>query len=424
MGIQLPFGKTKLDLTLPVDLDVTVIEPHFVPAVENPPAILRESLQHPKNSLPLSRLIRADQTVGIIINDGTRATPSKLILTAILAELPHIPRKNITLFIALGSHRPNTREEIETMLGREYVESFRIVQNAAFDRSTQVNIGKSRLGHDIWLNRELMGCDFKILTGFIEPHFFAGFSGGGKAVMPGMAGIDSIMEFHSTEMVGHPRSIWGVGHGNPIWEEAREAAQMTGNIFLVNVCLNRDKNITSVFAGDLVSAHDAGCTVVKEHAMVQIEKPFDIVITTNSGYPLDQNLYQSVKGMSAAAQVVQEGGSIIIAAGCSDGIPDHGLYRQILAKHSSPREVLDEIYAGEKTRQDQWQIQIQAQIQLRSDVYVRSDCLSDDQIRETLLIPCHKIEDTVDTLLKKYGRQARICVIPEGPLTIPCLSRK
>ncbi len=424
MGIQLPFGKTSLDLELPANLDITVIESRFVPAVENPLTLLINSLQNPINSLPLSNRVRADQSIGIIINDVTRATPSRLILTAILSELPHIPRENITLFIALGSHRPNTPQEIEAILGRDYVETFRIVQNTAFDQSTQINIGKSRLGHDIWLNRELIGCDFKILTGFIEPHFFAGFSGGGKAVMPGMAGIESIMQFHSAEMIGHPNSVWGVGRGNPIWEEAREAALMTGETFLVNVCLNRDKDITSVFAGELGSAHDAGCAEVKRLAMIQVDKPFDIVITTNSGYPLDQNLYQSVKGMSSAAQVVREGGSIIIATGCSDGIPDHGLYGQILAAHSNPRDVLDEIYAGGKTRQDQWQIQIQTQIQLKSDVYVHSNCLSDEQIKKALLTPCHKIEDTVNALLTKYGRHARICVIPEGPLTIPCLSIK
>lgn len=424
MGIQLPFGRTYLDLELPGNLDITVIEPRFVPAVENPLLFLQETLQTPINSLPLANLVQADQTVGIIINDVTRATPSKLILTAILSELSHIPRENITLFIALGSHRKNTQVEIEAMLGREYVDAFRIVQNSAFDRSTQINIGNTQRGHDLWLNRELMNCDFKILTGFIEPHFFAGFSGGGKAVMPGMAGIDTILEFHSAKMIADPNSTWGVGIGNPIWEEAREAAQMAGKIFLVNVCLNRNKEITSVFAGDMVSAHDAGCAEVRHQAMVEVERLFDIVITTNSGYPLDQNLYQSVKGMSAAAQVVREGGSIIIAAGCSDGIPDHGLYGQILSSHSSPREVLDEIFSGSKTRQDQWQIQIQAQIQLKSDIYVRSDCLSDEQIQSALLIPCHNIEDTVSILMKKYGRLASICVIPEGPLTIPCLSHK
>jgi nickel-dependent lactate racemase len=259
----------------------------------------------------------------------------------------------------------------------------------------------------------------KILTGFIEPHFFAGFSGGGKAVMPGMAGQQTVLGNHDAGMVGDPKATWGVTWGNPIWEEVREVALKVGQIFLVNVTLNRDKQITGVFAGDLDAAHAAGCAFVKETAMVPAPHPFDIVITTNSGYPLDLNLYQSVKGMSAAAQVVREGGAIIIAADCWDGIPDHGLYGQLLREADSPQSLLDTVCAPGFLKQDQWQAQTQAQIQLKADVYVRSDNLTDEQIGMALFQPSHRIEDTMTDLLGKYGSQASICVLPEGPQTIP-----
>jgi nickel-dependent lactate racemase len=237
-----------------------------------------------------------------------------------------------------------------------------------------------------------------------------------------MAGQQTVLLNHGAEMLSDPQATWGVTRGNPIWEEIREIALKVKPTFLLNVTLNRDKEITGVFAGDLDTAHAAGCVFVKETAMVPVLEPFDIVITTNSGYPLDLNLYQSVKGMSAAAQVVREGGAIIIAADCWDGIPDHGLYSQLLREADSPQTLLDTICAPSFLKQDQWQAQIQAQIQLKADVYVYTDNLTDEQIQTALLKPCHSIETTVTELLHKYGPQAKICVLPEGPQTIPYLS--
>jgi nickel-dependent lactate racemase len=220
-------------------------------------------------------------------------------------------------------------------------------------------------------------------------------------------------------MLSDPNATWGMTQGNPLWEEVREVALKVRPTFLLHVSLNKDKEITGVFAGDLDAAHAAGCAFVKETAMVPVPKAFDIIITTNSGYPLDLNLYQSVKGMSAAVQVVKEGGVIIIATDCWDGIPDHGLYGQLLQEADNPQTLLDTICAPGFLKQDQWQAQIQAQIQLKADVYVHSDNLSDEQIEMALLKPCHSIEATVAELLKKYGPEASICVLPEGPQTIP-----
>jgi nickel-dependent lactate racemase len=419
MKIKLAYGKTGLGVDLPDELDVTVVEPEFVPGLPDPEGALREALRAPIEAPPLRDAVKADDKVGVIFSDITRPTPNHLILPAVLDELAHVPTENITLFNALGTHRPNTDEELRGMLGDPVVDGYHIVQNNAFDQSTQVRVGTTSRGHDVWLNRELVECNVKILTGFIEPHFFAGFSGGGKAVMPGMAGQQTVLGNHDAEMVGHPKATWGITWGNPIWEEVREVALKVGQIFLVNVTLNRDKQITGVFAGDLDAAHAAGCAFVKETAMVPAPHPFDIVITTNSGYPLDLNLYQSVKGMSAAAQVVREGGAIIVAADCWDGIPDHGLYGQLLREADSPRALLDTVCAPGFLKQDQWQAQIQAQIQLKADVYVRTDNLTDEQIKMALLRPSHRIEDTVTELLGKYSPQASICVLPEGPQTIP-----
>jgi nickel-dependent lactate racemase len=212
-----------------------------------------------------------------------------------------------------------------------------------------------------------------------------------------------------------------VTQGNPIWEEVREVAQRVGGAFLVNVALNREGGITGVFAGDLDAAHAVGCDFVRQTAMVAAPQPFDIVITTNSGYPLDLNLYQAVKGMRAAEQIVRPGGAILIAAECWDGIPEHGLYGQLLRQARSPQELLERIQAPGFLEQDQWQAQIQAMIQLKAQVYVYSDHLSDEQIQAALLEPCRDIPATVASLRRRYGQGATIAVLPEGPQTIAYL---
>jgi nickel-dependent lactate racemase len=422
MLIKLAYGRTGLPIELDDGLDVTVVEPTFVPAVPDPAEAVRAALDAPIGSPPLRDLVRPGMRVGVVFSDITRPAPNPLLLSAVLEVLDAVPGVEVVLFNALGTHRPNTEAELRGMVGDAVFEGRRIVQNDTFDPSTQVRVGVTSKGHETWLNAELMRCDLKVLTGFIEPHLFAGFSGGGKAVMPGMAGQRTILGNHDAGMVGHPQAIWGVTHGNPIWEEVREVAGQAGRLFLLNVTLNRDKAVTGVFAGDLDQAHAAGCAFVKRSAMVAVPRPFDIVVTTNSGYPLDINLYQSVKGMRAADQIVRPGGAIVIATRCSDGIPEHGLYGKILRESASPGELLAKICAPGFLEQDQWQAHIQALIQRKAEIYVRSDGLSDDQIRAALLRPCRRVEETIDRLLERYGRAARICVMPEGPQTIPYVS--
>jgi nickel-dependent lactate racemase len=268
------------------------------------------------------------------------------------------------------------------------------------------------------INRHYLEADVRLLTGFIEPHFFAGFSGGPKAILPSLAGAESVLSNHGTTFIADRRATWGVTQGNPIWEEMREVAERTRPTFLLNVTLNRRKQITAVFAGEMLAAHAKGCAFAKENAMVPVANTFDIVITTNSGYPLDQNLYQSVKGMSSARQIVREGGAIIIATACEDGLPEHGKYAQLLRRAGSPGAILDMLAQPGFNQPDQWQIQIQAQIQKHADVYVYSHGLTDEQIREALFRPCGDIASLVKHLCDLYGPHTSIAVLPEGPQTI------
>jgi nickel-dependent lactate racemase len=220
-------------------------------------------------------------------------------------------------------------------------------------------------------------------------------------------------------MISHPNATWGCNEGNPVWEEMRECALMLPNTFLLNVTMNEAREITGVFAGDIILAHQQGTAFIRKNAMVAVKKPYDIVITTNSGYPLDQNLYQAIKGVSAASRVVRDGGAVIMAAACADGLPDDSGYANLLSAFNSPSEVLQKILTPGFSEPDQWTVQIQAQIQLRADVFIYSDGLSKNKIRQALLLPVGDIEKELEYLKTRYGN--RICVIPEGPQTIAYL---
>ena len=422
--IRLAYGKQGLEID--VSADATVIEPRYVEGVADEREAIVKALRAPIACDPLRDQVRAGHKVAIVHTDITRATPNERLLPPLLAELESagIRRGDITLLNALGTHRPQTDEELRGMLGADVVANYRCLQHDGNDDANLVHVGRTRFGHDVRINRTYMEADVRILTGFIEPHFFAGFSGGPKGVLPSIAGAESVLDNHGPKMVGHSKATWGITRGNPIWEEMLEAATMTQPTLLLNVTMNRDKQITGVFAGALEAAHEAGCRFVQECAMAAVEEPFDVVVTSNSGYPLDLNLYQAVKGMSAASQVVKPGGHIIVAAECWDGIPDFGHFGKLLNGFSAPDEALESIQSGRTACLDQWQVQVLAMILQKARVHVYAEGLTDAQIRGALLTPCRSIETTLAELAADSDRPLRICVLPEGPLTIPYLAAR
>ncbi len=421
MEITLAYGLHGLTVDLP-DGRTTVIGQVYAPGLPDEVGALHGALRNPIGAAPLRRLVRSDQTVAISVCDITRPMPSAVVLPVLLAELAHVPSDQIAILVATGTHRADTPEELEAMLGHQVARGYRVFNHDAFDTSTLEHAGDTPDSIPIWLNRRWTGADVRITTGFVEPHFFAGFSGGPKMVAPGLAGFETIMRLHDAGMIGHPSSTWGITEGNPIHDAVRQIARQTGVDFSVDVTINRDRRITSAFAGDLFEVHKAACEVAKRAAMRPVEKPFDIVVTTNSGYPLDLNLYQAVKGMSAAAQIVKDGGAIICAAECSDGVPEHGEYRRILSQASSPEALLEQICAPGHNRHDQWQVQIQAQIQRRARVFLKSDGLTHEQVRAAHLEPTDDVQSTVQELIREGGPESQVCVLPEGPQTIPYLA--
>jgi nickel-dependent lactate racemase len=420
MNIKLAYGKTGLRIWIPDHFQTEVVEPRYIEGLSNPHQITRDALNNPIQHPPLHDVVLSHQRVAIIFNDITRATPYHILIPALLDALKHLPDKNITFFCATGTHRPATHQELGTILGEEIVKRFRIVQNDATQSGDFQFVGTTDSGNRILFNKELLEFDLRILTGFIEPHFFAGFSGGGKALMPGMAYIDTIRYNHSIKNLEFPETKWGHTYGNPLWEDILEAAEFAAPLFLLNVSMNRNKEITGVYAGDLRVAHKKGCAFVKETAMIGLDKPFDIVISSNSGYPLDLNLYQAVKGMSAAAQVVKKGGTIIVAAECWDGIPPGSDYETILNSVSSVRDLMDFVRNHETRYRDTWQVFLQTLILQHADVYLYST-LDDRKVEKAFIKPVGDISQLFQDLVKKYGKDARICVLPEGPLTIPYL---
>ena len=416
MKTNLLYGQTGMDIEVPDHS--FIVEPKDLPAMENEVEAIKQALRNPIGTPPLKKMVKATDTVAIIISDITRPTPNHILVPMLIEELNHVPLENFVVINGTGTHRDQTREEFVQMLGDWVVDNIRIINNNCHDKSTQVNLGKSKFGCDVYLNKDYVEADFRIVTGFIEPHFFAGFSGGPKGIMPGIAGIDTIMTFHNARMIGDPLATWGNMVNNPVQDMTREINGLCKPHFMLNVTLNKQKEITNVFAGELYEAHDQGCAFVKEHAMVRCEERFDVVITSNSGYPLDQNLYQAVKGMSAAQKIVKKGGAIIVASECSDGLPSHGNYAKIFELADTPQGLLDLINNPEFKMFDQWQVQKQAVIQVWSDVYVYSK-LTDEQVKGAMLKPTHNIEKTLEELKQVYGENMTVAVLPLGPLTIP-----
>lgn len=421
MITELLYGKDGISLDFPDSS--FIIEPKNLPTLENEKEAIRQALRNPIGALPLKESVKSTDTVSIVISDITRPTPNHILVPLLIEELSHVPLGNFVIINGTGTHRDQTREEFIQMLGEWVVDNIRIINNNCHDKETLVNLGHSKFGCDVYLNKDYVESDFRIVTGFIEPHFFAGFSGGPKGIMPGIAGIETIMTFHNARMIGDPLATWGNMVNNPVQDMTREINALCKPNFMLNVTLNREKGITEVFAGELYEAHDKGCAFAKEHTMFRCEERFDVVITSNSGYPLDQNLYQAVKGMSAAHKIVKEGGSIIIASECSDGLPDHGNYSKIFEMADSPQALLDLINNPDFKLFDQWQVQKQAVIQVWADVYVYSK-LEDEQVLGTMLKPTHDIEKTVEDLKKKYGENMTIAILPLGPLTIPYVEEK
>ena len=422
--VRLPFGRETLGVDLP-DQARVLLPAAVEPLPDETEAVLR-SLAEPLAGPPLRERLRPGQNVALVISDITRPVPNQTLLTPLIAELREagIADAGITIVNGTGLHRANTASELEMMLGPEISGRFRIMQHDARDRSTLVEVGRSR-GVPVELCRAYVDTDVRIVTGFVEPHLFAGYSGGAKGVMPGVAGGDIVMSNHGAANLAHPGARWCTADSNPVFEEMQAIVDMCPPDFLLNVTLDSQRRLTGVFAGDWREAHAAAIQQAERQYLVAIERPYDVVVVTNMGYPADTTLYQAVKGMSVAAEAVREGGAIVLVAGCEEGLGSDD-YAGYLREGESMASLLETICEGKTLRHDQWQIQCQAMVQGKADVYVHS-LLTEEQTGAAHVRYCEDVSATVEQLVdaaRSQGRDGSVLVMPFGQLTVPVISNK
>jgi len=417
--IPLQYGTGSVDLETDAP-HVSVIAPRFVPGLPDEAAAFHAAVRAPIDSRPLRDLVDAGDRLAVVIPDITRPLPSHRLLPWLFEAIPHVPARNVTILVGTGSHRANTPAEIERMVGRAVAATYRVVNHAAEDPSTLALAGRTADGRAVFLSKAYVEADKRIVLGFIEPHFMAGFSGGYKGIFPALADLDSIMHYHRAAVIADPLSTWGVLEGNPTQAQIRVNGALLPLHFCVNVTLNRRSEITGFYCGDALEAHRRGAAAAKAAAMVACDRPFPVVVTTNGGYPLDQNLYQTVKGMSAAAQIVQAGGYILTAARCNDGFPAHGNFRRLLVEHETPQAILDAVLAPGFSVHDQWEAQLLAMVLVRARAGLYSE-IPAAELRRAHVEAVSDVSARLAEELDAIGRDAPVAVLPEGPMTIPYL---
>ncbi len=415
--IEFPYGRDKISYDFSAEklLGVLVSGLHgYVPEADGE-TLVRRAMASPIGSDRLSELAKGKKNIVIIASDHTRPVPSKVIIPPMLREIRETsPDANITILIATGCHRETTREELVNKFGEDIVTNERIVIHDCTETDKLVNIGTLPSGGELWVNKLAHEADLLISEGFIEPHFFAGFSGGRKSVLPGIAGRESVLANHCSEFIAHPASRTGVLANNPIHADMLWAAKCAGLRYIVNVIIDEKKQAIYAVAGDVEQAHRAGCEFLSGLCRVS-PIPADIAISTNGGYPLDQNIYQAIKGMTAAEATVREGGVIIMLAKSNDGHGGEALYRQLADEPDGKKTEAAILARGRgETLPDQWQTQILLRILNRARVIYISEA-PDDMVSDMHMIPAHSMEEALTKakeLLKTPS--PTITAIPDG----------
>lgn len=417
MKVRLPYHKTFLDVNIPDENFLGILTSKADEYKQSLPQdeIVRNALSNPIGSPTLEELVKGKKEVLIITSDHTRPVPSKITMPILLDTIRRAnPNIDIKIMIATGFHRPTTKEEMINKFGEEIVKKETIINHMAFDNDQLEYVGLLPSGGRLYLNKMVCKSELVISEGFIEPHFFAGFSGGRKSILPGVAGATSVMENHCAKFIASPYARTGNLENNPIHKDMLFAAKAANLAFILNVVIDKDKKIINAFSGDSILAHEEGCKFVKQLSSVKA-KPADIVISTNGGYPLDQNLYQSVKGMTAAEATCCENGVIIMVAACNDGHGGESFYNNMKSA-KSPREVLDRLakVSPEDTAPDQWEFQILSRILDKHTVIFVTDICDPKIIEDCHMIHAYTVEDAIKQALKLKGNNAKITVIPDG----------
>jgi lactate racemase len=418
--VSLRYGHDGLEVDLP-DHVTDVVEPHEVAAAADAHEELVRALRHPLGTCRLRDQPGAAGRIVVAVCDHTRPQPVRAMLLAILAELPSGAEDRLTVLVATGTHRASTPAELAAMFGTDLLALVRVENHDCRDDGL-ADLGVVDGDVPVHLSQTWVDADLRISTGFVEPHFFAGFSGGPKLVAPGLAGLQTVLALHDARRVGSPAATWGKTVGNPVHDAIRAAAARAPAHVALDVQLDRRHFVVRAVAGLVEQAHPALCDHVRSSAMRSVDGPYDVVVTTNAGHPLDQNLYQAVKGMRAAAQIVSPGGLVVCAAQCADGLPADSPFAKDLACGREPAALLAEIESSRRRMPEQWQLQVLATTLLHARVGLHASGLDDATIASCGLRPIADVGDAVRRELRSKGADARACVLPSGPETIPYIA--
>ncbi|MBY0527004.1 MAG: nickel-dependent lactate racemase [Gemmataceae bacterium] len=420
MHITLEYGKTGLPVELPDDRIVGPLEIRTAPPLTNPEQVIVDALAKPIGSRPLAEIARGRRNACILVCDITRPVPNRLILPPLLRTLEEqgIARRDILILVATGLHRPNEGAELDEMLGADIARNYRVENHHGKVREEHDYLGETPNGVPVWIDSRYVRADLKITTGLIEPHLMAGYSGGRKVICPGIAGLDTVKVWHGPRFLEHPRADCGCVEGNPVHEENTRIAQMAGCDFIVNVCLDGDRRILWVGAGDMIEAWHAGVRFVEGVVKVPVSEACDVVVTSCAGYPLDTTFYQAVKGMTGALPIVKQGGTIILAASLSEGVGSPE-FQQLMTDNPDLKTFMLRIMGKDYFVMDQWQLEELAKVVARCRVKVVSQGLSAATLQKCFVETAPSVEQAVADSLKEYGPKARIAVIPKGPYVLP-----
>lgn len=419
MRVRLEYARTGLEVELPGERVVRQLAYKDALPLADPDAVLADVLAHPTGAPPLSELARGRKDACIVICDITRPVPNQMILTPILAtlEAAGIPRDKITILIATGLHRPNEGDELVEMVGAEIAARYRIENHRGQEINEHTFLGTSPRGVPMWIDSRYVRADLKITTGLIEPHLMAGFSGGRKLICPGIAALETVKVWHGPDFLEHPKADCGILDGNPVHEENTWIGRHAGCDFIVNVVIDSERRPLAFVAGDMEQAFLEGVDFVRQVVVDTVREPVDIVVTSSAGYPLDTTFYQAVKGLTGALPIVKQGGTIILAAGLTEGIGSPE-FEQLFSENTSLESFVERILGKEYFVLDQWQLEELAKVRRKAKVKVVSHGLPAATIDKLFVESATSVEQAVADSLAEYGADAKIAVIAKGPYVL------
>ena len=422
MRIKMDYGKTGLMVDLPNDKVIGPLEIKNATPLANQSQAISDALAHPIGSKPLAEIAKGKKTACILICDITRPVPNKVILPQILKTIEDagVPRNGITILIATGLHRPNEGEELVELVGEDIANNYRVENHHGKETSEHDYLGITPKGVPVYIDSRYIRAELKITTGLIEPHLMAGYSGGRKVICPGIAGIETVKVWHGPKFLEHPNADCGIVEGNPVHEENTYIALMSGCDFIVNVCVDGNRQITWAGAGDMIKAWEAGVSFVRQVVRVAIKEPVDIVLTSCAGYPLDITWYQAVKGLIGALPILKKGGTIILVASLTEGLGSPE-FQQVLSENPDLKAFKKRILETDYFVMDQWQLEEFAKVIEKCKVKVFSKGLEHSVLSKCHVTPIDSVEQAIADSLQEYGPSARIAVIPKGPYVLACV---